>query len=578
MGKVKYFVFCLIVATLMFLNVSPALAATNTNSDSYVNTAKPESTVPWEYGNEGEATRAETLGTSPKIADISKWQGKINWSKASKALDLVIIRTQYGTSTEDYMHKSYEKSAIKYKVPFGVYSYVQASTPAGARKEARAFYKRASKSTKFYVLDVEEFTNKKPYSMRKVIEAYVDELEKHTDKKIGLYVANHLYSKLNLKISDFDFVWIPRYSSKKPSHNYHLWQYTSRGKVSGISGDVDLNRLAPGVKLSYFTNHKVKTISKTSSKVKVNKNVYYTTNPKRIVTKTNMKMYKKSSLTNASGTLKKGTIVNVRKIVNNKVPRLLLTNGKYITANKKYVLKINSAINVQDYYSEKDQVKAIVLNANTYQYKTTSFTTKTRSKAMKKNTMYAVKSIAYTPNGTPILRLTNGKYVTAKKAIVQKVSSTNVAQDYYTTADQVQYVVLKKEADSYRSPNFSDASRSSVKSPNIVERVSKVVYAANGIPRLKLADGKYITANKKMVLKLASNIDAYYTSLPTQIMTNESLTVYDQQEFTDETSQYVLQENMTVPAVAIIFSKDGTTKFLLEDGNYVTAEKSAYYE
>ncbi|WP_010303718.1 DUF5776 domain-containing protein [Kurthia senegalensis] len=577
MGKVKYFVFCLIVAAVMFLNVSPALAMTNANDDRYVNTAKPESTVPWEYSTDGEVIRAQTMATSSKIADISKWQGKINWKKASKALDLVVIRTQYGTSTEDYMHKSYEKSAIKYKVPFGVYSYVQASTPANARKEARAFYKRASKSTKFYVLDVEEFTNKKPYSMRKVIEAYVDELEKHTDKKIGLYVANHLYTKLNLKMSDFDFVWIPRYSSKKPTHKYHLWQYTSKGRVPGINGDVDLNRLAPGVKLDHFTNHKVKTI-KTANKVKVNKSVYYTTNPKRVVTKVNMKMYKKSSLTGASGTLKKGTIVTVRKIVNNKVPRLLLTNGKYVTANKKYVLKVNNSIRINDYYLEKDQVKAIVLKTNTYQYNTPSFTMKTRSKAMKKNTMYQVKSVAYTPGGTPILRLTNGKYVTAKKSIVQKVYSANIAKDYYMPTDQVKHIVLKKEADSYRSPNFTDTTRSSVKLPHIVERVSKVEYAANGIPRLKLADGKYISANKKMVLKLSANIDDYYTSLPTQIISMKSLVVYDQEQFNDETGQYVLQENMTIPAVKIIFSNDGTTKFMLDDGNYVTAEKAAYYE
>ena len=36
-----------------------------------------------------------------KIIDVSHHQGDIDWSKASKEVDLAIIRTQYGTSTID---------------------------------------------------------------------------------------------------------------------------------------------------------------------------------------------------------------------------------------------------------------------------------------------------------------------------------------------------------------------------------------------------------------------------------------------------------------------------------------------
>ena len=47
----------------------------------------------------------------------------------------------------------------------------------------------------------------------------------------------------------FDFTWIPRYGtndgtlegSVRPSYACDLWQYTSAGKIDGISGNVDMN-------------------------------------------------------------------------------------------------------------------------------------------------------------------------------------------------------------------------------------------------------------------------------------------------------------------------------------------------
>ena len=53
-------------------------------------------------------------------------------------------------------------------------------------------------------------------------------------------------------VNQFDFLWVPRYGQNNgradathypPKYSCDLWQYTSKGSVSGIKGNVDTNML-----------------------------------------------------------------------------------------------------------------------------------------------------------------------------------------------------------------------------------------------------------------------------------------------------------------------------------------------
>lgn len=75
-----------------------------------------------------------------KIADVSQYQGTINWSKASKQLKFAIIRVQHGdTGDADFRidtHKDINANgAYKYNVPFGQYGYAEFSSVADAKKK-----------------------------------------------------------------------------------------------------------------------------------------------------------------------------------------------------------------------------------------------------------------------------------------------------------------------------------------------------------------------------------------------------------------------------------------------------------
>ncbi len=87
-----------------------------------------------------------------KIADVSHWQGDINWGQAVKELDFAILRVQDGTSTVDRKYKRNAAGANKHGVPFGNYAFTRFVSINDAKKEALDFYNRGDKGANFWLL------------------------------------------------------------------------------------------------------------------------------------------------------------------------------------------------------------------------------------------------------------------------------------------------------------------------------------------------------------------------------------------------------------------------------------------
>lgn len=201
-----------------------------------------------------------TVDESKAIIDISKWQGDINFDKLAKEVSLVICRASCG-SDKDVKFDEYAKAMNDRGIPFGVYCYSYAGTTEKAKDEAQKIVKYASPyAPRFYVMDAEEskLTNS-------TIKAFANELRSLGIEKIGCYVAHNHYNDYGYdSIRElFNFTWIPRYGkndgtiegSTKPAYICDMWQYTSTGKVAGISGNVDMNVITgQGKSLEWFIN------------------------------------------------------------------------------------------------------------------------------------------------------------------------------------------------------------------------------------------------------------------------------------------------------------------------------------
>lgn len=194
------------------------------------------------------------------IIDISYHQGKIDFDKLKSKVSLVIVRAACGSDL-DTKFDEYAEAMNKRKIPFGVYCYSYAGTVEKAKDEAQKIVKYASTyNPLFYVMDAEEskLTNV-------TIKAFAKELRALGIERIGCYVAHNHYKDYDYDSlrSLFNFTWIPRYGSNdgtiagstKPKYICDLWQYTSTGKIAGITGNADMNTITgQGKVLNWFLN------------------------------------------------------------------------------------------------------------------------------------------------------------------------------------------------------------------------------------------------------------------------------------------------------------------------------------
>lgn len=276
-----------------------------------------------------------------KIADISKYQVNVDYKAFATEADLAILRVQDGSTTKDLVYQTHAAGCEQYKVPYGVYAFTRFISVEDAKVEARDFYTRATANGRkplFFVADVEVKTMG---DMRAGTNAFIAELRRLGAKKVGIYVAHHLYNTFNLDYSKADFTWIPRYANDgvsviKPNYPCDLHQYTDKGKIAGITGNVDLNRLNGSKTLGWFLGEEVKAVSKPVAKP-VNKK-YYTKKYDRLVSLTDFGIYEDKEFKKELKRHKKDTKLDIIDIAHSKngTPRFIVCGG-YCTANREYV-------------------------------------------------------------------------------------------------------------------------------------------------------------------------------------------------------------------------------------------------
>lgn len=193
------------------------------------------------------------------IIDVSKYQGDIDWSKASNGLDFSILRSSVGVN-KDPRYAEYVAGCKQYGVPYHAYHYIKATSEAEARNEAKVM-SEATEGTSplFYVIDA-EYDGIKAADARAICEAFEAGLRHYIGNsiRVAVYIGHHLYKSWALDYGRYEYVWIPRYGSNDgkpqtpPDYPCDLWQYTSKGKVAGISGNVDCSKLTGTKPLEYF--------------------------------------------------------------------------------------------------------------------------------------------------------------------------------------------------------------------------------------------------------------------------------------------------------------------------------------
>ena len=204
-------------------------------------------------------------GVTAQGIDVSEHQGRIDWDavKAS-GIDFAILRVGFGAPSfggrVDYQFNRNISECERLGIPYGVYVYSYAFDDQQAADEASMVIDCLSghnpRLPVYY--DLEDKTiiaDGRQSGIASRAQTFCNKISS-AGYKPGIYANlnwfNNILTDPVFKSGSWDH-WIAQYNSQcHYTASYSFWQYTSRGKVSGISGNVDMNYAYVDVSLYYW--------------------------------------------------------------------------------------------------------------------------------------------------------------------------------------------------------------------------------------------------------------------------------------------------------------------------------------
>lgn len=195
------------------------------------------------------------------VIDVSEWQGDIDWAKAkADGVEGVIIRLGYGEGNN--ADKKAQRNISECKrlgIPFGIYWYSYADTPSIAKEEGtdvvaklKQFGVNPSDLAYPVYYDLEKWTWEghqpptDPNVYNNIVNNWYSVLQSAGYKNLGVYsYTSYLQGPLKHANIYAKTAWVAQYGARMGFDSFPTnsrgWQYTSSGKVDGISGNVDMN-------------------------------------------------------------------------------------------------------------------------------------------------------------------------------------------------------------------------------------------------------------------------------------------------------------------------------------------------
>ncbi len=191
--------------------------------------------------------------TLPGI-DVSFWQGTINWDQVrASGQRFAIVRAYYGANTRDSQFDRNWREARRVGLIRGAYQWFKPlQDPALQADRMIAAVGRLGPGDLPVVADVEEPASSGVPSQAEYVRrvrVWYDRVRAGTGRVPILYSGKYYWQDYLASTSFASGpLWHPQYTSASCPNianqwqNWVFWQYSSSGRVSGISGNVDMNR------------------------------------------------------------------------------------------------------------------------------------------------------------------------------------------------------------------------------------------------------------------------------------------------------------------------------------------------
>ncbi|WP_286592373.1 glycoside hydrolase family 25 protein [Sphingobacterium sp. N143] len=181
--------------------------------------------------------------------DVSTYQEEIDWHKVNTIndqfpIDFVFIRATMGETGVDSRFSQNWTKMHNRAILRGAYHYFRPNE--NSMKQAKNFIRKVKLQPGDLppVLDIEEHPRQQPMdSLRVGLRRWLDEVEHHYKVKPIIYSGDKFYSDFLEKEFSSYTLWIANYNFwiESPKKHWAFWQFSEKGTVTGIRGDVDLN-------------------------------------------------------------------------------------------------------------------------------------------------------------------------------------------------------------------------------------------------------------------------------------------------------------------------------------------------
>jgi lysozyme len=185
--------------------------------------------------------------------DVSHWEGTIDWKTvAASGYKFAYTKATESTTYTDDTLVANANGAVAAGIPIGAYHFYRLAADPKAQAD---YFLSKIKNLKLDLppsLDFEEQSSSAPSAVAKSLKIWLDTVEAGVGRKPIIYSSAYYWNTYVGSPSwagDYG-LWVANYTAApqpllpKSWKSYLIWQYTDKGSVPGITGDVDLDRFA----------------------------------------------------------------------------------------------------------------------------------------------------------------------------------------------------------------------------------------------------------------------------------------------------------------------------------------------
>ena len=208
-------------------------------------------------------TYALTPSSDPQYQgiDVSNWQGYIDYQQVRESgIEVVYIKSSQGSNIKDaYFDINYENAKAN-GLKVGFYHFLTATNTREAEQEAQFFASviAGKQPDCKLVMDYEIFGGVSVEESNNIAQVFLESVKRLTNKEVIVYSdLSNARDRFSRNIADNYELWIAYYGDYNNLRNiqtsWERWigvQYTDRGYVPGIRGNVDRDLYTENIFLS----------------------------------------------------------------------------------------------------------------------------------------------------------------------------------------------------------------------------------------------------------------------------------------------------------------------------------------